>query len=128
MQDLDLVLTKKNKTMKTKFLFAFLMLTFLTNLSFAQKAPKFKTVYIQTNAQCGDCKERLEGELNFVKGIVYAELHMDDKKLEVKYRTSKTDEMKIKTAVSKIGYDADDVKAVEEAQGKLPLCCQPGGH
>jgi hypothetical protein len=33
----------------------------------------------------------------------------------------------VKEAISAIGYDADEVKAVPAAQKKLPKCCQPNG-
>lgn len=91
-------------------------------------AQKSKTVVFQTSAQCGMCKERLEGELNFVSGVQLAELNLEDMSLTIKYRTKKTSAEELRIHVSKIGYSADDVKANEEAMRKLPLCCQPGGH
>jgi copper chaperone CopZ len=87
-----------------------------------------QTVTIQTNAQCGDCKERIEKELNFMTGIVYAELDLVTKKVTVKYSSKRTSPEEIKKRISKIGYDADDVKAEITAQAELPKCCQPGGH
>lgn len=87
-----------------------------------------KVAFIQTNAQCGECKERLEGVLNFTSGIIYSDLNLDDKKIEVKYNTKKISLAEIKTIISEIGYNADEIKAVETAQNKLPTCCQPGGH
>ena len=90
--------------------------------------PTKKVAFIQTNAQCGECKERLEGVLNFTSGIIYSDLNLDDKKIEVKYNTKKISLAEIKTIISEIGYNADEIKAVETAQNKLPTCCQPGGH
>lgn len=90
--------------------------------------PIRKTVFIQTNAQCGDCKERIEGVLNFESGIIYSDLNLDNKKVEVKYNSKKISLDEIKKMISEIGYDADEVKAVKAAQNELPLCCQPGGH
>lgn len=86
-----------------------------------------ETITIQTNAECGMCKERIEGELNYVKGIVYAELDVASKELTIKYKPQKITPDEIREKVSKIGYDADQVKADPNAQQNLPKCCQPGG-
>ena len=90
--------------------------------------PAKPTAYIQTNAQCGDCKERIEDVLNFEKGIIYSNMDLDTKIVEVKYNSNKTSIEKIKNTIAAIGYDADEVEAVKSAQSALPTCCQPGGH
>jgi copper chaperone CopZ len=108
--------------MKT-ILLSFFLLT--TQLLFSQKPIIVK---IQTSAQCGDCKERIESKLNQTKGVVYAELNSETKVVEVKFKESKTNLDAIKGVIVSIGYDADDQKANVEAQKALPLCCQPVGH
>lgn len=93
----------------------------------AQSEPKVKTIVIQTSAECGECEERLEGMLNYTKGVSFAELDLTTMKLTVKYKTSVITEKEIKEKISKLGYDADDVKADPTAQKALPECCQPKG-
>ena len=66
--------------------------------------------------------------MTYTKGIKSVDLDLETKVLTLEYRTDKTDADKLRTAVSKIGYDADDVKADEAAYQKLPACCQKGGH
>ena len=105
-----------------------LLFVLFTVFSFASFAQKATVVKIQTNAQCGDCKERIETALNQAKGVVYAELNLETKVLEVKYKTKSTDLATLQKALNLIGYDADDKKADATAQKALPLCCQPGGH
>ena len=107
-----------------KNLVLLLMLVLNTTL-FAQKPI---VITIQTSAQCGDCKQRIESALNQTKGVVYAELNLETKAVEVKFKPSKTDEATIKKAITIIGYDADEMKANPAAQKALPLCCQPSGH
>jgi copper chaperone CopZ len=107
-----------------KNIICFLFLA-LSSTLFAQKPT---VVSIQTNAQCGDCKERIETALNQIKGVVYAELNLETKIVEVKYKPGKTDVASLQKALTAIGYDADDQKADATAQKALPLCCQPGGH
>ena len=82
---------------------------------------------IQTSAQCNDCKDRIEGKLNYTKGVKFAELDMENKKVTVKYSSKKISLQKIKETIAAIGYDADEVKAKQEDILKLPKCCQPGG-
>ena len=108
--------------MKTILLSLFLL---STQLLFSQKPI---TVQIKTSAQCGDCKERIEGKLNQTKGVIYAELNLETKVVEVKFKESKTNKETLKGVIVGIGYDADDQKANLEAQKALPLCCQPNGH
>ncbi len=109
--------------MKTIILSLFFVL--LSTVSFAQKSI---TSQIQTNAQCGDCKERIEGELNYIKGIKFAELDDQTKIVTVKYDPGKIELLTIKKTIAKIGYDADEVKAAREDVEKLPKCCQPNRH
>jgi copper chaperone CopZ len=90
--------------------------------------PVKQIVSIQTNAQCGDCKVRIEEELNFTKGIVFADLDLETKKVEVKYNSKKTSPKEIKKKIASIGYSADEVSPNKKAQGELPKCCQPGDH
>ncbi|MEX2484942.1 MAG: heavy-metal-associated domain-containing protein [Brumimicrobium sp.] len=107
-----------------------LMLTIIVGLSacgIMNGQSSKKTISIQTNAECGDCKERIEEGLNYTKGVVYAELNLDNKKVEVKYNSKKITEQEIKQIISEIGYDADEVKADSKSQSELPACCQPGG-
>lgn len=85
-------------------------------------------IKIKTSAQCDMCKKRIEKKLSFEKGIKSAILDVDSKILTIVYKKDKTDEKTLKTAVSKIGYDADGMVADKGAYDKLPECCQKGGH
>jgi copper chaperone CopZ len=76
--------------MKTILLSLFLL---STQLLFSQKPI---TVQIKTSAQCGDCKERIEGKLNQTKGVIYAELNLETKVVEVKFKESKTNKEPLK--------------------------------
>ena len=105
----------------------FVLAVCFSQVLFSQKVKK-QTVIIQTSAQCGDCKERIEGALNYTKGVKFADLDLESKKVTVKFLTKKTSLEKIKAIIAKIGYDADDVKADISAVQKLPKCCQPNGH
>lgn len=107
--------------------FAFIALSF-SNVNAQEKQPKTMEVTMQTSAQCGDCKERIENNLNYTKGVIYSDLDVRTKILTVKYKTSKVTLDEIKTVVANTGYTVDDMPANPEALNKLPTCCQPGGH
>ena len=88
------------------------------------KDNKISEIKIKTTAQCSQCKERIETALAFEKGINSSDLDLETKILTVVYKTGKTTDVKIRTAVAKLGYDADDVKKDEKAYKNLPGCCK----
>lgn len=118
--------------MKTKLKYLLMLVFLLAGVSAKaqetdKKQPKVTTVVIQTSAECGECKERLEGHLNYTKGVVFSELDLETMKLTVKYKTSVLTADAIKKEVSGLGYDADEVKADPKAYEALPSCCKAGG-
>jgi len=84
-------------------------------------------VKIHTSAECGQCKERLETKLNYTKGIKYAELDLATQDVVIGYNAKKITLEEIKQIIAETGYDADEVKAKQEAVNELPMCCRPGG-
>lgn len=105
-----------------------MLLSLMTSCSIAKNTePTKRVVFIQTNAQCGECKERIEGVMNFEKGVIYSNLNVETKVLELKYNSNKTTLATLKSTISEIGYSADEVEADITAQKSLPACCQPGG-
>jgi periplasmic mercuric ion binding protein len=112
--------------MKNSLLFLFAVL--VSSIGFSQKSPaKTETVVIQTSAECDECKERIEGALNYTKGIKFAELDVDSRKLTVKFKNDVITLAEIKKQVSSLGYNADEVLADPTAFEKLPACCKPNG-
>lgn len=105
-------------------LFTFFMIQTATA---QEKKTTVETVVIQTSAECGDCKDRIEEMLNYTKGIKFSELDLETKKVTVKYSTKKITSQQIKSKLSELGYDADEIKANPSSVRKLPACCQPGG-
>lgn len=94
----------------------------------AQEVKKEDTIIIKTSAVCGDCKERIENEMSFEKGVKAVNLDLKTKDLTITYRPEKTTPEKLRTAVTKIGYDADDMPADIKAYNKLPECCKKGNE
>jgi len=89
-----------------------------------KKKSNLVTVEIQTSAVCGMCKERLEHDIAFEKGVKSVELDDETKILTIKFKEGKNTKEKLKIAVTKVGYDADDLIAEEKAYNALPACCK----
>ena len=100
-----------------------LLLTMMISFPvFAQKQKE--EIKITTSAQCDMCKESIEKMFAYEKGVISSELDLESKVVTVKYKSNRTDADKLRKALSKIGYDADDVKANPEIYEKLPDCCK----
>jgi cation transport ATPase len=85
------------------------------------------TVRIHTSAQCSSCKQKIEHDMVYVKGVKSATLDLKTKNLIVVYSVAKTTPEKLRLAVTKIGY-ADLLPADKKAYDELNACCKKGGH
>jgi len=103
-----------------------LFASFSLNTAFAQKT--IETVEIQTSAVCDMCKETIEKQMAFTKGVTAAKLDVKTAVLTVSYKTNKTTIEDIKTAINEVGYDADDSPATKEAYDNLHGCCKKDSH
>lgn len=101
----------------------FLVICF-SSLSLLAQSGDLKEVKFKTSAICETCKSKIEKALGKIDGVEYANLDLSDKYVSVRFDNSKTDEDKIKQAISKTGYDAEDVKADKKAFDRLPACCK----
>jgi copper chaperone CopZ len=91
-----------------------------------EKKKNYEEVEIKTSAVCGMCEERIEKGIAFEKGVKMVELNDETKVVTIGYDPRKTDAAALRTAISDLGYDADDVPADKKAHDKLPACCQKG--
>ena len=94
----------------------------LTINAWAQK----ETVQIITSAECvaNCCKDRIEQEMQFTKGVTSVNLNVESQVLTVTFKTKKNSVENIRKIISNLGYNADDVRANESAHNALPNCCQ----
>jgi periplasmic mercuric ion binding protein len=100
----------------------------ISNTAIAQKSNQ-KAV-IKTTLNCDHCKEcetcglKFKTEMLKIKGIKMYEI--DDKKMTftIYYNSKKTTLQAIKEGISKLGYDADEVKATLEGLATLDSCCK----
>jgi periplasmic mercuric ion binding protein len=113
----------KKQMMITRVFFVMVVVLFTTLKTFSM-GDKNVEIKIKTSAVCGMCKDRIEQGLAFEKGIKDVSLDVETKIATVKYNPSKITPDEIRKAISKLGYDADDVLADKTAYDKLPKCCK----
>lgn len=101
------------------------MFAIITNTVKAQDATTAE-LKIKTSATCSMCKTTIEKYMAFEKGVKKSSLDVDSKILTVTYNPEKTNPEKLRVAVTKSGYDADDLKADPKAYKKLDDCCKKG--
>ncbi len=78
----------------------------------------------KTSAVCDMCKTRIEKSMAYEKGVQTAVLDVPSQVLTVTYKAEKTTADALRTAVQKIGYDADQLTADARAYNRLPDCCK----
>lgn len=99
-----------------------------SNVASAQKTNQ-KAV-IKTFLHCDHCKQcetcglKFKTEMMKITGLKMYELDEKAMTFTVYYNEKKTDLAAIKQAISKMGYDADEVKADPAGVQKLDGCCK----
>jgi copper chaperone CopZ len=97
----------------------------ITTFASAQAKKGIQTVTIQTpTVQCESCKKRIEDYLKREDGVQKATVDFKKHVTKVIYVAERTNIENVKAAIANAGYDADDVKADDEAYKKLPKCCK----
>lgn len=109
-----------------KNLILILSITLISNVAFAQKT--IETVKIQTSAVCDMCKETIEKQLAFTKGVTAAQLDVESAVVTVSFKANKTDIDAIRKSINEVGYDADDSPAEKKAYDNLHHCCKKDAH
>lgn len=110
-----------------KTLYLLLLSFSITN---AQEPKKNQKAVIKTAIYCDHCKECETCGKNFqanmlkIKGLKMYELDEKKMTITVYFNPQKTNLQNIKTNISKLGYDADEIKADATAYEKLDGCCK----
>ena len=83
-----------------------------------------QTVTIQTNGVCQKCADKFKENVPYFKGVKSYNYDMKTAKLTINYDAKRTNPDQLRQEVSKLGYNADNVKADQAARAKLPACCR----
>ncbi len=111
--------------------FLSILCMFLFALNMNAQTKESGKAEIKVSIECDHCKVCETCGLNFrdnmfkTKGVKMYELNEEKKTITVYYNPKKTNLASIKTAISKLGFDADEVKADPDAYAKLDGCCKP---
>jgi periplasmic mercuric ion binding protein len=109
-----------------KKLLLMLLLSAATPL-FAQSKIGPTALAIHTNAICDMCKSTIETELVYEKGVKAVEVDLDKNLIYVEIDRQKTDAIKVRKAITLLGYAADSELPDMAAREKLPACCKKEG-
>jgi len=98
--------------------------TIETTTTEASKEMAMTDISFGVRGNCGMCKNTIEKAANGVDGVENATWNVDEKKVDVSFDDTKTNEMKIHKAIAASGYDTEKVVGSEEAYKGLPGCCK----
>ena len=104
-----------------------LLMPFLVVTRLFAQDPKLAHLDVRTNAVCDMCVKTIETEMLYEKGVKSVHVDLDSNLIHVTVDPRKTDVEKVRTAISKLGYSADDVGPDMAAREKLPDCCKKEG-
>ena len=98
--------------MKTilKSVFLVFALVLISQPEAIAKKKEVKEITIQSDFTCGGCKAKIEHNIKFEKGVTAISADLKTMTITISYRTDKTNPEKLREAISKLGYKADDVK------------------
>src|SRR4051794_24723519 len=89
-----------------------------------KKAVIHSTFYCTHCKVCETCGQSFQDNLYKIKGLKMFEIDEKAMTITVYYNSRKTDLQTIRTAISKLGFDADEVKADPVAYSNLDQCCK----
>ncbi|MEH6682165.1 MAG: metal transporter [Sediminicola sp.] len=101
-----------------------LCLVFLAASVTVTAQEKNKKMVMEVDGKCEMCKMRIEKAALAVPGVKYALWDIPSHQLSLVMDERKTNSMEIKTALVEVGHDTKELKATEEAYGKVHPCCK----
>ena len=113
-----------NKIFTAMIIALFLITAINTNVS-AQKAEKYDECKIKVSAECNSCKDKIEKNIAFEKGIKDVNVDLETKVVTLKYKPDQTNPEKLLKAIEKLGYKAELVKSEDKATGDSKKCNDP---
>ena len=71
-------------------------------------------VVIQTNGTCEACKNKIEGNVAYEKGVKFVDYDLATSKVTIYYSAQRTSAENLRSAISKLGYTAKILPATKE--------------
>ncbi len=82
------------------------------------------TFYCDHCLECESCAGRFETQLKHIKGLKKYTIFDKKNAIVVYYNNKQTTIQDIRLEISKMGFDADNIKANSKAYNKLDACCK----
>lgn len=89
-----------------------------------EKAIIKTAIYCDHCRECETCGKNFQANMLKIKGVKMYELNEKDMTITVYFNPKKTSLENIKNNISKLGYDADEIKADVAAYEQLDGCCK----
>lgn len=70
----------------------------------------FVQVVFASNLHCDSCAKKVKENISFEKGVKDLSVSVEDNTVTVVFNPSKTDTLKLKKAINKLGYKAEVVE------------------
>ena len=67
-------------------------------------------VVFASNIHCANCSRKVQDNIAFEKGVKDLKVDVEGKTITVVFNPAKTDTLKLKKAINKLGYTADIVE------------------
>lgn len=80
----------------------------------AKRQSKWHSVLIQTSGTCAHCKQKIEAALLTENGVKSVNYDLASGKVKVIFNSHKTSSAKLRDAINKAGFDADNQKVTAE--------------
>lgn len=81
-----------------------------TSISQDKKKKKVETVTFKTTIHCKNCVKKVMDNISFEKGVKDLKVNLEEKLVTVSFDPSKTDAKTLGAAISKLGYNAEQVE------------------
>lgn len=106
-----------------KLIVLFTVIALSTGIGFAQKQQKKEkmqeVVEFTLNEEiCPNCKRKIDNNIAFEKGVTGITYSENKSKVQVKYRTDRTDPEKLQSAFEKVKLEVVEAKPVEQPEKK----------
>jgi len=116
---------KSTNKIFTAMIIALFLITAINTNGSAQKTEKYDECKIKVSATCNSCKEKIEKNIAFEKGIKDVNVDLETKVATLKYKPDQTNPEKLLKAIKKLGYKAELVKSEDKATGDSKKCNDP---
>jgi len=103
-----------------------ILLAFLFGTT-ASAQKKTEHLEIKSSTVCDMCKETIEKEMIYEKGVKKVTVYLATSSVHVEYDPKKSTPESLRVALIKLGYAADGTPGDPKAFAKLPACCQKEG-